>query len=159
MFKFAESGIVAWPTEFPVDQDGMPTPTKVLVRYRPFTRTELLALDHDGARRGAVDLAHELVKLAQPPEGDTVDVRLEDAKRKAKATLETVEEAVERSRIRERERIDRVLNRVVSIQPPGEGDFVEFAPGELARQLEFEVLLSAYERGLMECSRAAVAKN
>lgn len=159
MFKFAESGIVAWPTEFPVDQDGLPTPTKVLVRYKPLTKAELAQIDQQAAKRQAMKLAETLVEASQPAQGDTVEARTEDARRRAQMALEAIDFAIAQSAEREAERAARVQARVVAIQPPGETAFYELAPAELARQLEFEVLLGAYERGLMECSRAAVAKN
>jgi hypothetical protein len=159
MFKFAESGIVAWPTEFPVDQDGLPTPTKVLVRYRVLTREELRQLDREQSSRRRKHLAEAITKLTTPlPEGDpeAAKAQAEERARQADAILA---QATAEADAQEVERTERLLARVVSVQPPGESDFHDFAPGELARQLEFEVLATAYEKGLVEASRAAVAKN
>ncbi|MFO0293797.1 MAG: hypothetical protein ACK51F_10695 [Rhodospirillales bacterium] len=160
MFKFAESGIVAWPTEFPVDQDGLPTPTKVLVRYRVLTRAELRTLDTAEGIKRRDKIADAIVKMSAPIDtADGVDTARAEAERRGRITQELIEQEIKYQEAHERDRTERLLLRVVSIQPPGETEFAEFAPGELARQLEFEVLAKAYEAALLDASKAAVAKN
>lgn len=159
MFKFAESGIVTWPTTFPVDADGHVVETKVLVRYRPFTRKELAELDRHASQRQVERLAETIAKIMDPLPGGTDEERAQAQVQRAERTLAVLNEAQAEADAREASRTARLLERVVAVQPPGESEFREFAPGELARQLEFEVLAKAYEEALMACSRAAVAKN
>lgn len=159
MFKFAQDGIVTWPTTFPVDSDGNVVDTKVLVRYRPFTRKELAAIDRDAAKRQAERLAEALAKVMEPLPAGTDAERAQAQRERAERTLAVLNDAQDEADAREQSRTDRLLARVVSVQPPGESEFREFAPGELGRQLEFEVLAKAYEEALFACSRAAVAKN
>lgn len=160
MFKFAESGIVAWPTEFPVDQDGLPTPTKVLVRYRVLTRAELRTLDVATSAKRAAKLAEAIAELSLPvAAGNDLEAAKAKALARGRITQELIADEIVHAETTERARTERLLARVVSIQPPGETEFAEFAPGELARQLEFEVLAKAYEAALLDASKAAVAKN
>jgi hypothetical protein len=159
MFKFAESGIITHPTQFPVDVDGNPVDTTVLVRYRVLTRRELREIDGDNAAREEKRLAEVLADLMTPATGTDDIARAEAQRIKAEKTLAVLHEARAKVDEREQDRTARLLARVVSIQPPGESEFREFAPGELARLLEFEPLTKSFDRGLFAASRGAAAKN
>lgn len=159
MFKFAASGIITWPTVFPVDTDGNVVPTTVLVRYRVLTRKELREIDNTNTTNSMRTLAETLANVMTPSKLTSDAERAAEQQRKAEETMAAIEEAQRTGNQREEARAERVRARLVSIQPPGESEFREFAPGELDRHLEFEPLLAAYERGLFDASRGAVAKN
>jgi hypothetical protein len=159
MFKFAESGIITHPTQFPVDVDGNPVDTTVLVRYRVLTRRELREIDNLRTDREQERLAEVLADLMTPAKGENDLARAEVQRIKAEKTLAVLQESQVSAERREADRTERLLARVMAIQPPGESDFREFAPGELARLLEFEPLTTAFDRGLLTASRGAPAKN
>lgn len=159
MFKFAESGIVTWPTVFPVDTDGNVVPTSVLVRYRVLTRKELRAIENDNVSTHARKLADTLAEVMTPGTGTTDAERAADQQRKAEKTLAAIEQAQQQGNEREEVREARLRERVVAVQPPGETEFRAFAPGELDKHLSLDLLLKAYETALFDASRGAVAKN
>lgn len=159
MFKFAESGIVTWPTVFPVDTDGNVVPTSVLVRYRVLTRKELRAIENDNVSTHARKLADTLADVMTPGTGTTDAERAADQQHKAEKTLAAIEQAQQQGNEREEVREARLRARVVSIQPPGETEFRDITPAELDNHLRYELLLKAYETALFDASRGAVAKN
>lgn len=159
MFKFAQTGIITWPVEFPVDSDGNVTPTKVLVRFRVLTRPELREIDNAKVDAQARSLADTISKVMEPLRGTTDTERAAEQQARAEATLVALSEAQRKGNEREDRRVARVLSRVVSIQPPGESEFLPVSADDLAQQLRFDVLLNAYEQGLFDASRGAVAKN
>lgn len=159
MFKFAQTGIITWPTVFPVDTDGNVAPTTVLVRYRVLTRAELREIDNIRIDAQVRSLADTIAKVMQPLQGATDAERAAEQQARAEATLAALDDAKKKGHEREDQRVARVRPRVIAIQPPGESEFAEITPDQLEQQLGYEVLLAAYEQGLFDASRGAVAKN
>lgn len=159
MFKFAETGIVTWPVQFPIDSDGNIVDTTVLVRFKVLTRAELRVIENSNVQAQVMKLADVLESVMKPNAGTTDAERAAEQQRKAEATLASIEAAQAVGNEREDARIYRLRTRIVAIQPPGEPEFVQIGQDEIDRQLTYQVLVVAYEKGLMDASRGAVAKN
>ncbi len=159
MFKFAQTGIVTWPVKFPVDSDGNIVPTDVLVRFRVLTRAELREIENARVEGQRESLAETIASVMEPLKGRTDSERAAEQQARAETTLAALDEARKKGLEREDLRVARVLTRVVSIQPPGESEFLPVSQDDLEQQLSYELLLKAYEQGLLDASRGAVTKN
>jgi hypothetical protein len=160
MFKFAQDGIVTWPVTLPVNEAGEVVATTVLVRLRVLTRKELRAIDKANQQQQLKRLADTLVETMAPAPAGLSDLeRAALQRKKAEDALRTIDEAIAVGDEREEERTARLRARLVSYQPPGESSFRDFQPDELEHLLQHELLVAAFERGLMDASRGIVAKN
>jgi hypothetical protein len=178
VFNLANLDIVAWPTAVPDfertdHKTGGSLMVTVDVRYRIFTRAELREIDTKRAVAIEKIAAKRFADIASAPQPDGANKEaVDEFHRKRAEQLEalTVEVLSQRAEA-EAERAARLVGRPASdgaeAQPQrvlafrmSEGEeWQELSPDTLARLLNREPYLKAFEEGLFAASRGARAKN
>ena len=160
MFDAAETGVVAWPTTFPdlenYDDKGNPLEVRVPVRYRVLVRDDIRGLDEAAPRRVHAELRKALMEGVANISQARDDAAIVKAMEAVDATLIA---ALGKNGEVDRERMERVTARTLEWKPDPDKPWEKLAPERLAKLCAVEPYFLSFERGLIEASKGARAKN